>query len=435
MSLAARAALVAAFLAMPAAAQPAAPAPPRDPAAVERMEIAAAAYHAIKRYFAHAEGLPAGYDLEASFRAYLAEALAAPDRRAFTIASSRFFAGLKNGHTVFIDRSLRAAAGAMPFAADRIEGGWTVTRSRLADLPPGAVIVMVDDVPAETWLAPARATIAVSNAAALDAQSWGSAWRLPARRFTLGLAGGARIAIDLDRPATGPERGMVLPKEVAITVRPDGVVVIRIPSFDAPGFEEMAITFVRANAGARAILFDVRGNGGGSTPVKLLAAIMTRPYAGTLVATPLTIARFDADAVFDPAADPIPRPMVRYGPEVTQPAADPVPVPMAVLADRGCGSACEDFVMRFQNGARGPVVGEVTVGSTGQPFVREWPALGLGFVVSTKREYFPDGRQFEGVGIAPDTPAPLTRAMLRGGPDTQLERAAAAVLAVPRPNG
>jgi carboxyl-terminal processing protease len=85
--------------------------------------------------------------------------------------------------------------------------------------------------------------------------------------------------------------------------------------------------------------------------------------------------------------------------------------------------------LRFKDGDRGLVLGEPSYGPTGQPYLLRFPEFGMSFRVSTKREYFPDGRQFEGVGLQPDKYIPATREELRSGTDTPLELAAMAVLA------
>jgi carboxyl-terminal processing protease len=86
---------------------------------------------------------------------------------------------------------------------------------------------------------------------------------------------------------------------------------------------------------------------------------------------------------------------------VSQPASDSYKGRLAILADGGCNSSCEDFVMPFKDNSRALVVGETTGGSSGQPFMQD---LGneMMLVVGTKRESFPDGARFEGVGIRPD---------------------------------
>lgn len=67
----------------------------------ERAYVAGRLYAAVPQYFAHWEGLPAGFDLHRHYRDYLSRALAAPDRRAFSLESMAFLPALRNGHTHF----------------------------------------------------------------------------------------------------------------------------------------------------------------------------------------------------------------------------------------------------------------------------------------------------------------------------------------------
>ena len=97
---------------------------------------------------------------------------------------------------------------------------------------------------------------------------------------------------------------------------------------------------------------------------------------------------------------------------------------LAILVDAGCHSACEDFAMPFKDNGRAILVGEPTAGSSGQPYY-ENVAEGMRIAVGTKREFFPDGSRFEGVGITPDIEVLPTAADLRAGRDPELERALA----------
>lgn len=387
----------------------------------DRMMIAAQINHVVKRYFAHWEGLPPDYDWDACFADYLKEALAAPDRRSFSLATMRLIASLQNGHSSFSDEVLEDEP-TLPFHARPIEGKWMVTSSFIPEVSPGDVITTVDGVPIDRWLEPSRAIVAQSDGRARDRLLLLQGRAMWPQTVRLGLASGKTVNIDRAAPR-GERRPARKPFEVETTVRPDGVVVIRIPSFDDIKFEAAAIAAVKAHAGAPLILFDVRGNGGGTTPETLLRVIMDQPYAGTIVNTPMTIAEQDADASFSSAA-PI-RQMIRYGPHRTQPAADAIKGPMAVLMDGGCGSACEDFAIRFQSGKRGPLMGEPTFGSTGQPYFVRWPQWKMSLRISTKREFLPDGRPFEGVGVAPDIAVPQRIADLTASGDPQFDRAVA----------
>ncbi len=396
--------------------------PVRDPDLAERAAIASAAYHAIRTYFAQAEGLPADDDFEARYHAYLREALTAPDRRNFSLATMRLFASLKNGHTGFFDEVMEREARPLPFTLRPVEGAWTILRSRLPVLSSGDVVIAVDGHPIDEWLEPIRAEIGQSSQATLDRVVWSRPFLFPSS-FTLTLEDGREVPIDRAAPSDAPWRGLTLSKEVTSRPGPDGLVILRIPSFDGHRYEDEAITAIRAAKDARAILLDLRGNGGGQTPSRLLAAIMTRPYRGTSFVSPMTIALNDAQEAFHGTVASLPQLMMRAGADTTQPEPDAFVGKMAALVDGGCASACEDFVLRFQDGARGPVLGEATFGSTGQPFVQRFPEFGMSFRVSTKRETKADGQAFEGVGVTPDMPIPLTRSELREGVDHQLDQA------------
>ena len=106
----------------------------------------------------------------------------------------------------------------------------------------------------------------------------------------------------------------------------------------------------------------------------------------------------------------------------SEPEADAYQGRLAVLVDAGCLSACEDFVMPFKDNGRALVVGETTGGSTGQPYMLDL-GDGMQAIVGAKREMFPDGSPFEGIGIRPDVEAPPKVDDLRAGHDVALEAA------------
>lgn len=84
--------------------------------------------------------------------------------------------------------------------------------------------------------------------------------------------------------------------------------------------------------------------------------------------------------------------------------------------------AAEDFVIDFELMKRGKIIGEPTGGSTGQPLMFSLPGGGSARVC-TRQVFYPDGRQFVGVGIQPDILVRPTVADFRSGRDAVLERA------------
>jgi C-terminal processing protease CtpA/Prc len=77
--------------------------------------------------------------------------------------------------------------------------------------------------------------------------------------------------------------------------------------------------------------------------------------------------------------------------------------PMVVLIGNSTFSAAEDFLIFLSTikDRKAVLIGDKTGGSTGQPLIFSLPGGGSG-AICTKRDTYPDGRDFVGFGIAPD---------------------------------
>ena len=101
-------------------------------------------------------------------------------------------------------------------------------------------------------------------------------------------------------------------------------------------------------------------------------------------------------------------------------------VPVAVLTNSNTASACEDFLVFADSVENVFQVGEPTNGSTGNPiFIDLIP--GLSCRICTKKDIYPDGREFVGRGIMPDVLVPVTLESLRKNEDIQLRAAVAEI--------
>lgn len=178
---------------------------------------------------------------------------------------------------------------------------------------------------------------------------------------------------------------------------------------------------------ARGMVLDVRRNGGGNSMIgyRVLqwltddtlstARWRTREHRAAYKAwgsASPQYARYGAmDAWYDGGVNHLP------------PASgERVVVPTAVLVDHATFSAAEDMLVTMDGLDHVTLVGRPTGGSTGNPLVFRLPGGGNALVVS-KRDTYPDGRDFVGVGIPPDLRVEPTIADLRAGRDAQLGRA------------
>ena len=407
-----------------------------------RAWVASKMYESVQRYFGHWQGVP-NLDVDSAYRAYLDEALGDPDRRQFDLASLAFIATLRNGHSNFNDSWLWQHYGqTLGFTVAHLRGDWVVRESRMKGLEAGDVLRAIDGTPIADFVASQVRYASGSSERARLARVFSMPFLFPAT-FTLTLDGGRSVRITRGAP-TGPQPEPE-PTIDSLTLA-GGVPYLAIRSFGQPSFEQAAIEFLRAHADAPAIVIDVRGNGGGTTPQALIRALMDRPYSEWTEATPMSVALFGAYRRIQEIVSPsdltdytrgyidglseFDRTMMTTIGRTIPPQHPVYTGRLAVLIDDRCASACEDFVMPLEAAQRAILVGSTTYGSTGQPYMYAFDN-GMSFRVSTKREYFPDGSTFEGVGITPNVAIEPSAADLRAGRDPVLERALAALRAEP----
>ncbi len=166
-----------------------------------------------------------------------------------------------------------------------------------------------------------------------------------------------------------------------------------------------------------ALIIDIRNNGGGNSGVgyRVLATVTDKPFKSSRWSTrdykPTYRAWGRSQGDFIGEAD-----------EVPANGSKLYTKPVVVLTSARTFSAAEDFAVAFDYMKRGMIVGEATGGSTGQPLMFKLPGGGSARVC-TKRDTYPDGKVFVGVGIQPNIRVQQSAADFRDGKDTVLDAA------------
>jgi hypothetical protein len=167
---------------------------------------------------------------------------------------------------------------------------------------------------------------------------------------------------------------------------------IRIPSFDTEGVGDgvdAALSALAAVGPIDGIVIDVRSNGGGSDT-------QSEAAAGRFLDEAAVYRRIRYKA--GPGHED-------FGPELTTTVspqgAQRFTGPVVVLQNRGVFSAAEDFVLAMRTRADVTFIGDTTGGGSGNPLARELPN-GWILAVPRWRQFTPDGRVYEGIGLAPD---------------------------------
>ena len=99
-----------------------------------------------------------------------------------------------------------------------------------------------------------------------------------------------------------------------------------------------------------------------------------------------------------------------------------IEIPTVILIGHSTASAAEDFLIYADNQENMTKIGEPTFGSTGQPMIFNLPNGGIGRVC-TKKDTYPDGREFVGVGIQPDVEVKKSFSDYMKNKDPVLEKA------------
>lgn len=374
----------------------------------DRVWIATQIYSSIRTYFGQWRGVP-DLDLDREFQPYLDQIMASDDRYAFDLATTELTAKLKNGHTGFRDRWLIESRGQdLGFYAYPVDGAWVVTQSSIAGVKRGDVLSRIDNESFDDFFQDARKYISTSAERSAARFFFEYTFLFP-RSFTLQLDGGREVRVI--------RKALPAQEQFAVTVQErEQTLYIRIPSFSNSALEEAAVRAVEQHASAKAIVIDVRGNHGGSSPETLIARLMNRPYRWWIQSTPVNFGLLNFQGMFGEHSD-----VVSYG-GPSRSEKDAYQGALFILADGGCFSACEDFLIPFKDNHRAVILGSPTGGSTGQPVKLE---LGNSMVLSLsgRRVSFPDGSEFEGVGVVPDVEVHPNREDIRAGRDPALQKA------------
>jgi C-terminal processing protease CtpA/Prc len=111
-----------------------------------------------------------------------------------------------------------------------------------------------------------------------------------------------------------------------------------------------------------------------------------------------------------------------YSPNKVKAGLKTLVVPTAILIGHKTASAAEDFLISADNQKHMIRIGERSFGSTGQPYQFDLPGGGSARVC-TKKDTYPDGREFVGYGVKPDIEVAPTVKDFIDNKDPVLEKA------------
>ena len=226
------------------------------------------------------------------------------------------------------------------------------------------------------------------------------------------------IAREIADMTQGENDGKPAPSAISARMAAD-VGILRVDSFMVPLFTQKALAEAYAKlAGAKVLLIDLTGNGGGNySPVVALAHPLIgagKPVAKGVVRIGHTPSPFEQHG-------PLPDDNNHGGSAdnglgqahgivtwlTAKDAATPEKRPVYLLIDGHCGSSCEIFSGAIKHYAAARLLGRNTAGKVLGGIAYRPPMKGYMLLVPTSAVYGPGGELYEGPGVAPDIELPV----------------------------
>ncbi|HKV11945.1 MAG TPA: S41 family peptidase [Thermoanaerobaculia bacterium] len=383
----------------------------------------------VKFNFANFDLVP-DLDWDALYMAYLPRVRQETSTLAYYRLLMEMVAKLRDGHSnVFLPNELADETYAdPPLRTAVIEGRPFISRVLAASLEaegfrPGLEIVAIDGIPvkqyAETRVAPYLSASTPQDLAVRTYEHFLLSGSVSAPvELTLQPASGEAFRRKVARlPDAEWSRLGVTTPPLELRMLPGNIAYVALNRFGNDAAAEQFEARFEEIAKADALILDVRNNGGGNSSVgyRVLACLTDKPFQTSRWHTrdyrPTLRAWGEAEGTYGGDSE-------KVQPSGTRLFTKPV----VVLTGPRTFSAAEDFAVAFDAMKRGTIVGEPTGGSTGQPLTFKLPGGGSARVC-TKRDTYPDGKEFVGVGVQPQVLVRPTIEDFRAGRDTVLEAA------------
>jgi len=338
----------------------------------------------------------------------------------------RCIARLNDGHTGVWPRVTTSATDGPPLLIRPVDGKavivdiGTSNEIRALELKRGDEITHVDGLTAQEKLEQdIYPYIFSSTPQGRDLEAYGKILEGP-RDSSVNIrtrgSDGATRTLTLSRRSKWEDRPWTQLPNFEFREISQGIAYLEIRAFASGDVVEQFDNIFHKVKKAKGLIIDVRDNGGGDTRngSAIIGYLTDRTLTGARWKTRQYMPSFRAwdygEKWYEGTHEP-----VRPG------TPNPFLGPLVVLIGPGTASAAEDFLITLHHSRRATMVGEKTAGTTGQPLFVSLP--GGTARICTKRDTYPDGREFVGIGVIPNVEIRPTREDIYKGRDVALARA------------
>lgn len=366
----------------------------------------------------------------------------------------KFCALLKDGHTnVYFPKSIEPMNnmfGSYRLFIKNIEGKAIIIRtnySKKEEIPVGSEIIEVNGKPTQKFIDENVAPyLSSSTDYVLKDLSISNLLKgLEGETFIIKIKKPNKKIIELALTHKKTEEKEVFPAETEKQLLDfkwinKETAYLSLNSFSNEKIDSLFVTKLPELYKAKSLIVDLRTNGGGSTSIgtEILQYLTNDTILyGSRQKTRDHLPAYKAWGKFIDAKDTINIPWKKkaylsyrdefyfdldYNPTTIQLKAKRIVVPTVILLGHNTASAAEDFLIFADNQKHMIKMGEKSYGSTGQPFLFDLPGGGYARVC-TKKDTYPDGREFVGCGIKPDIEIAPTLNDYLNNKDSVLEEA------------
>jgi len=347
----------------------------------------------------------------------------------------KFCALLKDGHTniwypAYINNMLLTKMfGDYWFGLQNIEGKAIVTatlKTKIKELPIGSEIIEVNGLPTAQYLKDSVEPY-ISSSTEYVLKDWAVSNMLQGMaghqyKLKIKQPSGNIINLDVTHKRTTDTSFYPLFKQdslLSVKWYDNGIAYMALNSFGDDMIDTMFLQQLPGLYKAKALIIDLRNNGGGSTNIGTFilqyltndsvmqhSRYFTREHLGAFKAWGKYVEPKDTvNNAWNKKAWLVNHDLYYYdfdySPDTFQLNARRLVVPTAILVSHNTASAAEDFLISANDQKHMVKIGQRSFGSTGQPFLFDMPGGG-GARVCTKKDTYPDGSEFVGYGVKPD---------------------------------
>lgn len=207
-------------------------------------------------------------------------------------------------------------------------------------------------------------------------------------------------------------------KTYELQITNDNIAYLKVNDFENSDYKKIFDSLYVKILPTKALIIDIRENGGGdgSQGFYILSHLIEKNTLSAKSKTRQNISAFKAWLFSEM--------WLEFASDIIKPIENKEKFlkPVIVLTSAQTFSAGEDFLVAFDYSKRGLKIGQSTGGSTGQPLMFDLPKGGS-FRICTKRDVYPNGKEFVGVGIIPDIEVLETVKSIKDKKDIVLEKA------------